>query len=92
MHVLLPARRGRSWLSPVVDRLTETGHYGEGARSLFGAIDALRTPTGYMAEVFTAGAPKPVREVLARLAAIRSFMRHINLRVSPTCRSRTRSA
>ena len=33
-------------LSPVVDRLTETGHDGEDAANLFGAIDALRIPIG----------------------------------------------
>ena len=70
-------------LSPVVDRLTETGHDGEDARSLFGAIDALRIPIGYLAELFTAGDPKPVRDVLARLAAMRSFMRDINLGREP---------
>jgi nitrate reductase beta subunit len=70
-------------LSPVVDRLTETGHDGEDAKSLFGAIDALRIPIGYLAELFTAGDPRPVRDVLARLAAMRSFMRDINLGREP---------
>ncbi len=70
-------------LSPVVDRLTETGHDGEDAKSLFGAIDALRIPISYLAELFTAGDPKPVRDVLARLAAMRSFMRDINLGREP---------
>jgi nitrate reductase beta subunit len=44
-------------LSPVVDRLTETGHDGEDAGNLFGAIDALRIPVEYLAELFTAGDP-----------------------------------
>jgi nitrate reductase / nitrite oxidoreductase, beta subunit len=70
-------------LSPVVDRLTETGHDGEDATSLFGAIDALRIPIEYLAELFTAGDPKPVRDVLARLAAMRSFMRDVNLGREP---------
>ena len=48
-------------LSPVVDRLTETGHDGEDAANLFGAIDALRIPVEYLAELFTAGDPEPVR-------------------------------
>ena len=48
-------------LSPVVDRLTETGHDGEDAGNLFGAIDALRIPIEYLAELFTAGDPEPVR-------------------------------
>ncbi len=70
-------------LSPVVDRLTESGHDGEDARSLFGAIDALRIPIEYLAELFTAGDPRPVRDVLARLAAMRSFMRDVNLGREP---------
>jgi nitrate reductase beta subunit len=66
-------------LSPVVDSLRDTGHDAESARNLFGAIDALRIPVGYLAELFTAGDPKPVRDVLARLAAMRAFMRDVNL-------------
>jgi len=70
-------------LSPVVDRLTETGHDGEDAKSLFGAIDAMRIPIGYLAELFTAGDAKPVRDVLARLGAMRAFMRDVNLGREP---------
>ena len=70
-------------LSPVVDRLTETGHDGEDAKSLFGAIDAMRIPIQYLAELFTAGDPRPVRDVLARLGAMRSFMRDVNLGREP---------
>nr|BFE78132.1 nitrate reductase subunit beta [Planobispora longispora] len=66
-------------LSPVVDVLAETGHDGEDAGNLFGAIDALRIPIGYLAELFTAGDPEPVRGVLRRLAAMRSYMRRLNL-------------
>ncbi|MEN3541127.1 nitrate reductase subunit beta [Microbispora sp. ZYX-F-249] len=66
-------------LSPVVDVLRETGHDGERAGNLFGAIDALRIPIGYLAELFAAGDPEPVRAVLRRLAAMRSYMRGINL-------------
>ncbi|MGN6088172.1 MAG: nitrate reductase subunit beta [Actinomycetales bacterium] len=70
-------------LSPVVDALRETGHDAEDAGNLFGAIDALRIPLGYLAELFTAGDPQPVRDVLARLAAMRAFMRDINLGRDP---------
>ncbi|MHA6794274.1 nitrate reductase subunit beta [Pseudonocardia bannensis] len=66
-------------LSPVVDRLVETGHDGESAPNLFGAIDALRIPVEYLAELFTAGDPGPVTEVLRKLAAMRSFMRDVTL-------------
>ncbi len=70
-------------LSPVVDSLSGTGHDGENAGNLFGAIDTLRIPIAYLAELFTAGDPGPVRDVLARLAAMRSFMRDINLGREP---------
>ncbi|WP_017603665.1 nitrate reductase subunit beta [Nocardiopsis alkaliphila] len=66
-------------LSPVVDTLTRTGHDGEEAGNLFGAIDALRIPIEYLAELFTAGDTAPVDLVLRRLAAMRSYMRRINL-------------
>ncbi|MBG0830113.1 nitrate reductase subunit beta [Planomonospora sp. ID67723] len=70
-------------LSPVVDVLSGTGHDGEDAGNLFGAIDALRIPIGYLAELFTAGDPEPVRGVLRRLAAMRSYMRRLNLGQEP---------
>src|SRR5687767_7575561 len=66
-------------LSPVVDRLVETGHDGEDSGNLFGAIDALRIPVEYLAELFTAGDPEPVRGVLQKLAAMRSYMRDVTL-------------
>ncbi|MBT2416654.1 4Fe-4S dicluster domain-containing protein [Streptomyces sp. ISL-22] len=70
-------------LSPVVEALTETGHDGEDARNLFGAIDALRIPLEYLAEMFTAGDVGPVRSALERLAAMRSHMRAVNLGEDP---------
>jgi nitrate reductase beta subunit len=66
-------------LSPVVDRLAETGHDGEDVDNLFGAIDALRIPVEYLAELFTAGDVEPVRAVLQKLAAMRSYMRDVTL-------------
>jgi len=70
-------------LSPVVDVLRETGHDGEDAGNLFGAIDALRIPVEYLAELFTAGDPEPVTAVLRRLAAMRAYQRQINLGEPP---------
>ncbi|MET9828116.1 4Fe-4S dicluster domain-containing protein [Streptomyces sp. NPDC006385] len=70
-------------LSPVVDALAETGHDGEDARNLFGAIDSLRIPLEYLAELFSAGDVGPVRASLERLAAMRSHMRAINLGEEP---------
>jgi len=66
-------------LSPVVDALTETGHDGEDIGNLFGAIDAMRIPIEYLAELFTAGDIDPVNDVLRKLAAMRSHMRTVNL-------------
>jgi nitrate reductase beta subunit len=70
-------------LSPVVDVLRDTGHDGEAAGNLFGAIDALRIPVAYLAELFTAGDPAPVEAVLRRLAAMRAYQRRINLGEAP---------
>jgi nitrate reductase beta subunit len=70
-------------LSPVVDVLRDTGHDAEAPGNLFGAIDALRIPIGYLAELFTAGDPEPVRAVLNRLAAMRAYQRGINLGEGP---------
>ncbi len=66
-------------LSPVVDVVTGSGNDGEDARTLFAAIDKLRIPIGYLAELFTAGDIRPVDFALRRLAAMRSYMRGINL-------------
>jgi nitrate reductase beta subunit len=66
-------------LSPVVDVLRDTGNDGEDAGNLFGAIDTLRIPLEYLAELFTAGDVEPVRAVLQRLAAMRSYMRDLTL-------------
>ncbi|WP_144836544.1 nitrate reductase subunit beta, partial [Kocuria rosea] len=66
-------------LSPVVDLLKDQGHDGEDAANLFGAIDSLRIPVEYLAELFTAGDTEKIREVLNKLAAMRSYMRDIAL-------------
>ncbi|WP_030605802.1 nitrate reductase subunit beta [Streptomyces achromogenes] len=70
-------------LSPVVDALSATGHDGEDAGNLFGAIDTLRIPLEYLAEMFTAGETGPVRAALEKLAAMRSHMRALNLGERP---------
>ena len=70
-------------LSPVVDVLRDTGHDGEDLANLFGAVDALRIPVRYLAELFTAGDPAPVTAVLRRLAAMRAYQRRINLGEEP---------
>ena len=67
-------------LSPVVDLLREQGHDAEAPGNLFGAIDALRIPVEYLAELFTAGDTDTVTLVLQKLAAMRSYMRGVTLR------------
>jgi nitrate reductase beta subunit len=66
-------------LSPVVDAVSRGGHDGEDLGNLFGAMEALRIPMQYLAELFTAGDTSIVEHVLRRLAAMRSYMRDINL-------------
>ncbi|MFI6391211.1 nitrate reductase subunit beta [Nonomuraea sp. NPDC050547] len=70
-------------LSPVVDALAGSGYDGEDADNLFAAVEALRIPVEYLAELFTAGDPVPVTAALRRLAAMRSYMRAVNLGEEP---------
>ncbi|GAA3561216.1 nitrate reductase subunit beta [Nonomuraea rosea] len=70
-------------LSPVVDIVRDTGHEAEDHGNLFAAIEALRIPVEYLAQLFTAGDPEPVSAVLRRLAAMRSYMRDVNLGREP---------
>jgi nitrate reductase beta subunit len=70
-------------LSPVVDVVKDTGYDAEDRGNLFAAIDALRIPVEYLAELFTAGDVVPVDRVLRKLAAMRSYMRDINLGRDP---------
>jgi nitrate reductase beta subunit len=66
-------------LSPVVDVVTGSGNDGEDARTLFAAIDRLRIPIEYLAELFTAGDVAPVDAALRKLAAMRSYMRGVSI-------------
>ncbi|GFG84139.1 nitrate reductase subunit beta [Mycolicibacter algericus] len=66
-------------LSPVVDAVSRDGHDGEDLGNLFGALEALRIPMAYLAELFTAGDTAVIEDVLRRLAAMRSYMRDISL-------------
>ena len=70
-------------LSPVVDVIKDTGHDAEDPGNSFAAIDTLRIPVEYLANLFTAGDTKPVDAVLKKLAAMRSYMRDINLGRDP---------
>jgi nitrate reductase beta subunit len=66
-------------LSPVVDVLAAQGHDAEDRGTLFGAIEALRIPVEYLAELFTAGRTDIVTGVLRKLAAMRAYMRDVTL-------------
>src|SRR6188768_1293947 len=70
-------------LSPVVDVVRDTGEDAEDPGNLFAAIDALRIPVEYLAELFTAGDVAPVDAVLKKLAAMRCYMRDINMGRDP---------
>ncbi|MGP5725468.1 nitrate reductase subunit beta [Arthrobacter rhombi] len=70
-------------LSPVVDAVSDTGEDAEKQDNLFAAIDKLRIPVEYLAGLFTAGDTKPVDLVLHKLAAMRSYMRDINMGWQP---------
>ncbi len=70
-------------LSPVVDVVKDTGEDAEDRGNLFAAIDTLRIPVEYLANLFTAGDTEPVDRVLKKLAAMRSYMRDINLGRDP---------
>ncbi|MFF0533308.1 nitrate reductase subunit beta [Nocardia amikacinitolerans] len=70
-------------LSPVVDIVRDTGHDAEDHGNLFAAIEALRIPVEYLARLFTAGDTATVEAVLRRLAAMRAYMRDINLGREP---------
>lgn len=70
-------------LSPVVDVVKDTGYDAEDKNNLFAAIDALRIPIEYLANLFTAGDVPTIDRVLKKMAAMRSFMRDINLGGDP---------
>jgi nitrate reductase beta subunit len=62
-------------LSPVADTVTAAGYDADDPDQVFAAIEALRVPAEYLANLFTAGDPAPVRRVLRTLAAVRRLMR-----------------
>jgi nitrate reductase beta subunit len=61
-------------LSPIVNTL-ETDGYEADPDDVFGAIDKLRIPVDYLANLLAAGDGEVIRDVLRRLAAMRGFMR-----------------
>jgi nitrate reductase beta subunit len=69
-------------LSPVAD-VAQAAGYGDGPDGVFAAVEALRIPVAYLANLFTAGDGEPVRAVLRKLAAVRALMRARQLRLAP---------
>lgn len=66
-------------LSPIVDLLRDQGHDAESTSVLFGAIEALRIPVEYLAELLSAGDTAVITGVLRKLGAMRSYLRDISL-------------
>ena len=66
-------------LSPVVDALKNTGNDAEDVNNLFAAINTLRIPAQYLANLMAAGDVGVIDSVLKKLAAMRSYMRDSNL-------------
>ena len=66
-------------LSPIVDALKNSGNDAENVGNLFAAIDTLRIPAQYLANLMTAGDVKVIDQVLKKIAAMRSYMRDFNL-------------
>ncbi len=62
-------------LSPVTDIVHAAGYDDDTPDQIFAAIEALRIPAEYLANLFTAGDPGPVQRVLRTLAAVRAQMR-----------------
>ncbi len=65
-------------LSPVVNGLEEEG-YATDVDDVFPAIEHLRIPVQYLANLLSAGDEEVIRGVLKRLAAVRRHMRRVEL-------------
>jgi nitrate reductase beta subunit len=65
-------------LSPVEKMVDPTGGELDPDR-LFAEVEEMRIPLDYLASFMSAGDPEPVRRSLARLAAMRRFMRAANV-------------
>jgi nitrate reductase beta subunit len=61
-------------LSPIVATL-ETDGYEANPDDVFGAIDHMRIPISYIANLLSAGDTEVIRRVLHRLASMRAYMR-----------------
>ncbi len=62
-------------LSPVTDAVHATGYHDDDPDRVFAAIESLRIPLGYLANLFTAGDISVVERVLRKLTVLRTHMR-----------------
>jgi nitrate reductase beta subunit len=70
-------------LSPVSDVVHAAGYDETDPDRVFATIDALRIPAEYLANLFTAGDAGAIRAVLRKLAAVRAWMRALQLGLAP---------
>ncbi len=66
-------------LNPVITVLDRNNKYSADYNSIIPAIDKLRIPIRYLANMFAAGNEEEVRKSLKRLLAIREFFRRIEV-------------
>jgi nitrate reductase beta subunit len=62
-------------LAPLADNAADTGFDADDAMKVLAGIDQLRIPVDYLASMFAAGSPEPVRESLRRLTVLRAAKR-----------------
>ncbi|HSZ29389.1 MAG TPA: nitrate reductase subunit beta, partial [Pseudonocardiaceae bacterium] len=62
-------------LSPVTDAVHATGYHDDDPDRVFAAIESLRIPLAYLANLFTAGDTGVVERVLRTLTVLRTHMR-----------------
>jgi nitrate reductase beta subunit len=62
-------------LSPVTDIVDAAGYADDDPDRVFAAIEDLRIPLGYLANLFTVGDVEQIQQVLRRLAVMRAHMR-----------------
>ncbi|HVV23554.1 MAG TPA: nitrate reductase subunit beta, partial [Pseudonocardiaceae bacterium] len=62
-------------LSPITDAVHATGRHDDDPDHVFAAIESLRIPLGYLANLFTAGDTAPVERALRTLTVLRTHMR-----------------
>jgi nitrate reductase / nitrite oxidoreductase, beta subunit len=69
-------------LSPLLNRVDPTSATAD-PRVIFPAIEAMRIPVQYLANLLAAGDAELVRRVLRKLVGLRTYMRSVNLGIDP---------